>query len=380
MKSILMYSTGQLYTDRQTGGIKRFIELASYFSVKNNIETTLVSPDSKEIINYHSFKNFIQLNAPSSHKIFKYLPPEASILLSNLNTIKHIRKKKYSYIISFDVPPTIGLCLLGFNNIVLMIRKDMIGYERVALGKIRLTGLLKLTFQWICESICIFKAITIICQCDYDKRVLQKRHMLLSNLIEKKTKIQINNVNPSWITKSADQQRESFFTLNQTNFKICFIGNFDNPRKGHQLLLDTAVKFLEKHNNVDFILIGGGLAFESFKKKYEKEHIIFTGVQKEPVSILKECNLLVVPSHADSCPNTILEALYNEIPVIGSRAGGIPELLVDERSLFDLNMESLYSKIENCLDENYLNIIKKYQKQRKETLTFNWGASIFSLL
>ena len=61
----------------------------------------------------------------------------------------------------------------------------------------------------------------------------------------------------------------------------------------------------------------------------------------------------MVPSWSDSCPNTVLEALYNEIAVIGSKAGGIPEILIDKDSLFDLNKVSLKESILRFVEDNH---------------------------
>ena len=91
--------------------------------------------------------------------------------------------------------------------------------------------------------------------------------------------------------------------------------------------------------------------------------------------------MLVVPSLADSCPNTVMEALYNEVPVIGSNAGGIPEILKDESALFELNVCSLKKRIlayKN--EEKALLELKERQMQRKEELTFDWAAKILEVI
>ena len=97
--------------------------------------------------------------------------------------------------------------------------------------------------------------------------------------------------------------------------------------------------------------------------------------------ILKQCDLLVVPSLADSCPNTVMEALYNEVPVIGSNAGGIPEILLHENALFELNVCSLKERILSYKDNNKaLHELKEQQKHRKDELTFDWAARIIEIM
>lgn len=105
------------------------------------------------------------------------------------------------------------------------------------------------------------------------------------------------------------------------------------------------------------------------------------GRQENPIKILKQCDLLVVPSYADSCPNTVMEALYNEVPVIGSKAGGIPEILNNEDSLFELDSYSIKSKILTLKNnEASLQKLKELQKSRKNELTFDWAGKLIILL
>ena len=96
---------------------------------------------------------------------------------------------------------------------------------------------------------------------------------------------------------------------------------------------------------------------------------------------MKNCDLLTVPSLADSCPNTVMEALYLGIPVIGSRAGGIPEILLDEEALFPTDWEQLAGKIETCYrDKAFLTRLREKQAERKKELSFDWAERIFELI
>lgn len=374
----LMYTTNSIYrTGRQTGGIKRFIELTEYINVKHPM-SGLYSRDDKNDIASHGINNFEQLKDGS--KWLKVFPPEVRFLLSNLSFIRKIKNSRYDRIIFFDVPTAIGPVLCGLNKVVLMIRKDIIGYEKVQ--NRRKTKWLKIGYQWVCESLCLMRARLIVTQCNYDKNVLKERHPLLEKLIEKKTVVQINNVNPSWIvTKSEKAEANSRIREEAKIFKVCFIGGFGSPRKGQDLFLNAATEILRNHSDVQFVLIGGGGGIDEYKKKFENENVIFLGRQENPIDILKQCDLLVVPSYADSCPNTVMEALYNGVPVIGSRAGGIPEILLDEESLFDLKISSLTNMIVNLINNpKKLVLMADRQSIRKKELTFNWAERIAEII
>ena len=80
--------------------------------------------------------------------------------------------------------------------------------------------------------------------------------------------------------------------------------------------------------------------------------INFMGRLENPIKIIKECDLIVVPSVSWLMSQyNVMEALYNETPVIGARTGGIPEILDDKDALFEPNVASLQKKIEHMLVE-----------------------------
>lgn len=373
---LALYTTAQIYGSKQTGGIKRYAELTEYASVKMD-NVILFSRDDVDNIKEHDVRTFVKLIEAKGYSFF---PLETRILLSNRHILKQIKKSAFEKIVIFDVPTATGPLLYGLKNVVLMIRKDMIGYEKVQNRS--KTKWVKICFQWLCESICMSRAKLIITQCDYDKNVLKGRHPLLAKAIEKKTVVQINNVNPTWIvTKSENVGDNSNLLGNPGKFRICFIGGFGNPRKGQDLFLAAAEEIIKMRKDIQFILIGGGNRLDVYKKKYESDNIMFLGRQDNPLGILKQCDLLVVPSLADSCPNTVMEALYNEVPVIGSNAGGIPEILLHENALFELNVCSLKERILSYKDNNKaLHELKEQQKHRKDELTFDWAARIIEIM
>lgn len=369
-----MYTTGRIFTNCQTGGIKRFEELTRF--LQQNFNADLCCQDDDVVLRENGLYRTYRFKEKKGSKIF---PPEMKRLIANMSLLKQIKKEKYDSIVSFDVPPTIGLCLMGVSNIVLMIRKDLIGYEQISSIGAGLKKKLKLFYLRCCERLCLKKAKRIIVQCKYDKDQLINRHICSEKKIRKKFCVQINNVNPSWILKKSESVQSS--TKKDGLFHICFIGNFDNPRKGHDILLETAVKLHREGCRICFNIVGAGKDFEKYRNKYENDLIRFYGSMNNPMHILKSCNLVVVPSLVDSCPNTVMESLYNGIPVIGSRRGGIPEILEDDIALFEPNVKSLAQKIRSLYsDTKQLTDMKYRQMRRKAVLEFDWASKISKII
>ncbi len=373
MKKIIMYSTCELFTKHQTGGTKRFLELLSFFCSNGRVEL-YSSDDEKKIKKQTNNIDFIQMNKSRDG----VLPPEIRLGFANISKIKSIKDSKYDRIISFDVPPTLFLCLFHIKNIVLMVRKDFLGYETI-IGKNSSTkSKVRLFLLKMCERYVLKRVSLIIVQCEYDKEQLIKRHPILKSEINTKCRVQINNVNPSWIENKSSVEKLQF---NNNCFNIGFIGDFDNRRKGHDIFLPAIKELQKKGYSVVAHVMGGGRTLEKYKQQYEDSTTIFYGRVDNPIAILKSCDLIVVPSMADSCPNTVMEALYNGVVVIGSNVGGIPEILQDEEALFPLSIECLVERCISVIDsqEKYL-LLKKSQKKRKTELTFSWAEKISNII
>ena len=372
-----MYSTSQLFGKRVTGGLKRFLEL--YNGLKSRgIDVDLFCTDSPEVLTENGVTGYSLVNNDISRSFF--IPTEFKILINNIKTIKKIKKTKYDSIIVFDVPTASGLCFAGLKNIQLFIRQDLIGYKKIALsGRTNSKAIIRsyLWFMKLCETICFIRSERIVIQCKYDYDALIKRHRFIRNIIKKKSIIQINNVNPSWIVDKSMDNQVSICDFNEKNkgnkLVIGFIGDFSNERKGHRIFVDAVKNLLNKGLELEAILVGDGEQLPTYKEEcHNYPTIKFTGRLDNPLGVVKRCYLMVVPSLADSCPNTVMEALYNEIPVIGARSGGIPEILESEDSLFEPNSLSLQNKIEHLFNRDNLYDLRKKQYIRKSELEFDW--------
>ncbi|OHD65572.1 MAG: hypothetical protein A2096_05570 [Spirochaetes bacterium GWF1_41_5] len=126
-------------------------------------------------------------------------------------------------------------------------------------------------------------------------------------------------------------------------------------RKGIFDLLPLWSKFAEKHNT--YLEIAGRAEsaekkrLDDLLKKYPGAHYRGVLPYSEIGSFLAGAYALIVPSvWMENYPNTVLEAFACGTLVLGSRRGGIPELLAENRGIiFDVeNTESLYRALEQA--------------------------------
>jgi len=114
----------------------------------------------------------------------------------------------------------------------------------------------------------------------------------------------------------------------QTN--ILYVGNL-GEHKGVHILLKAFRKI--ENRNIRLDIVGKGLCSEKLKSMSENDnrikfHDFLEG--KELIKMYQQANLTVVPSiWYDNSPMVIYESFSCRTPVIGSKIGGIPELIED---------------------------------------------------
>jgi glycosyltransferase involved in cell wall biosynthesis len=105
--------------------------------------------------------------------------------------------------------------------------------------------------------------------------------------------------------------------------------NLNNPYKGLHILIEALNPFVTNYpkNSFDLLLVGNGdVPMSSGNFGIRR---VISGSDEEMISIINEMDLLVVPSIEDNSPSVIGEAVAAGVPVIGSRVGGITELLAE---------------------------------------------------
>lgn len=379
---IALYTYARVFAEKQTGGQKRFKELYKHLSAKYDV--TLYSIDDQNTKELNGRKHIVIKQVPV--KQLSLLPADFRVYFKNRELLKQIREEKYDKIIVFDVTSGWPLFAAHIENIQLFIRQDLISYKSISLdsaNKSRLYKRFYLQMMKMAESTCLKGADKIVVQCKYDLECLVRRHKNIERIIADKTVIQINNVNPSWIkqqpTTITDRQSKN---NGRDAFYLGFVGSPDDTRKGFHIFEGALEKLIQDGYSIGAYIIGNSRKIEEYRNKYKDNYrISFVGWSNNPLEYLAQCDLAVVPSLADSCPNTVIEPLNAGIPVIGCYAGGIPELINDEDALFEPNTDSLAKLVAKLIDHpDELSSIVDKQQIRKKELEFDWAQKVSELV
>ena len=113
-----------------------------------------------------------------------------------------------------------------------------------------------------------------------------------------------------------------------------FIGTL-NPVKGIKPLLEAFVRVLAESPKPVQLLIGGTgktKYISELQQNYSSDQIVFLG-RVDPANFFSEVDITIVPSlWNDPFPGVVFESLGSGIPVIGTKRGGIPEMIQHEKN------------------------------------------------
>ena len=113
---------------------------------------------------------------------------------------------------------------------------------------------------------------------------------------------------------------------------VLFVGNLIKRKNVDSLLEAKKIS----HSDYYLVIVGDGPQFKKLKKKVDEENIrdvIFTGSRNDVEDIIPSCDVLVLPSYSESFGLVLIEALACGKPVIGSKVGGITEIINEDVGL-----------------------------------------------
>jgi glycosyltransferase involved in cell wall biosynthesis len=104
------------------------------------------------------------------------------------------------------------------------------------------------------------------------------------------------------------------------------------PVKGHNILLQAAGSLIRKRGNVKVLIVGDGPLKATLTQlvhdlRIEKE-VVLAGQRDDVYDLVNCMDVFVLPSFHEGIPMVLLEALALKCPVVASRVGGIPEVVM----------------------------------------------------
>jgi glycosyltransferase involved in cell wall biosynthesis len=106
-------------------------------------------------------------------------------------------------------------------------------------------------------------------------------------------------------------------------------------RKDHHTLLKAASLIQDARDDITFVLIGDGGLRPELEKEASRlglKDVVFEGYREDPYPYYRVFDVFVMPSQQEGLGSSILDAFLYRVPVVATRAGGIPEIVKDRRT------------------------------------------------
>ncbi|MCS7273098.1 MAG: glycosyltransferase family 4 protein [Fimbriimonadales bacterium] len=120
-----------------------------------------------------------------------------------------------------------------------------------------------------------------------------------------------------------------------SDFLVGVIGNI-LPRKGQIYLVRALPAVVQRYPQVHVLLVGvthPARYGERIRREAERlgvsRHVHWLGERKDVPRLLQAIDLYALPTLNDMLPMALLEAMWAELPILATYAGGIPEAITD---------------------------------------------------
>ncbi len=227
------------------------------------------------------------------------------------------------------------------------------------------------------QSFVYRKADLVIFNSDARRRQMTEE----AKLKPERLRLIYHNANPSRVLEKAEDASEEASKLRERwkgRKLVIFVGNLFIDGRDISTLLKAFKRVKEEMPQALLILVGEGPDKEEIIRLAHslsiEGDIILEGWKDNPFSYMLASDILVVTALHEGFSGTILEALYFNALVLGSRVGGTPEALKYEELLFTPKEEKgLATKVLELLknEEAYLRA-KELIKKRREAFMFDW--------
>ena len=198
------------------------------------------------------------------------------------------------------------------------------------------------------------------------------------NDLQKLCKTKVININPPSLLKLRTRNKKN---ISKKKFQILTVGGLVKA-KG----VDTIIKAFKyiKFKNVSLIIIGEGnerknLSLLIDKLKLKKK-VFLIGWVNNTEKFYSESDLFLHASHQEGFPNSIVEAINYNLPVIATSCkGGTKEILLNGKGgdLFPVNSHKILTEKINKFFNNMRPLNKKLALARKNIQKYSIDANLY---
>lgn len=103
--------------------------------------------------------------------------------------------------------------------------------------------------------------------------------------------------------------------------------------KGIQFMIRALPAILAAQPDAYYLVAGSGdhhtQLVEEAKKQGVEQRVVFAGARKDIPALMLSADLFVLPTLTEALPTVLAEAMAARLPIVASRVGGVPEMILD---------------------------------------------------
>lgn len=106
--------------------------------------------------------------------------------------------------------------------------------------------------------------------------------------------------------------------------------------KGHEVTFKAVRAVVDKVPHARFLIVGDGPMKEAFEKTVHDtgiaDYVIFTGFVKDIPEVYSISDAAILSSWSEGLPQSLLQAMAAGVPVTATKVGGVPEVVIHEKT------------------------------------------------
>mmetsp|Transcript_24770 Transcript_24770/g.40530 ORF Transcript_24770/g.40530 Transcript_24770/m.40530 type:complete len:268 (+) Transcript_24770:2-805(+) len=171
----------------------------------------------------------------------------------------------------------------------------------------------------------------------------------------------------------SEEMRKTMSDGNPDDFLMVYVG-----RLGAEKRIKDVKPMLEKMPNARFCVVGKGPQMEELQEYFKGTKTKFMGQMSgdELSQAFASADVFVMPSDSETLGFVVLESMASGVPVVGAKAGGIPDLIKDEKDGFLVepgNIDGFVARLKQLQDKKFRTEMGK--KARAEAERWGWEAA-----
>lgn len=158
----------------------------------------------------------------------------------------------------------------------------------------------------------------------------------------------------------------------EKTYDLIMVARF-SKQKNHTFLVKCVADYLKNNPDIKICCLGDGPLFKKIQKMIKREkinlNISLKGSVDDIYPYLLASKIFVLPSLYEGNPISILEAMNVGLPIIASKVGGIPDIVLEGENGFLFKKNSKKEFLDcliKCLEPSFLKDVASINKKRVE--------------